>query len=173
MPWREFIAAAVALTLYGTPASGQFAPGAAHDTKQPIEITSDTLEVQKDQQIAIFEGNVDAAQGELNLRSDRLIVHYRTNENGDSTISLIEAEGNVFLASPTEMGQSERGIYNVDTGMVELLGSVVLTRGQNVIRGNRLVLNLATGKSKMESGVSATGQRKRVKALFVPNSKPQ
>ncbi len=176
MPWREFIAAAAAagaLALDGSPARGQFAPGTAHDTKQPIEITSDTLEVYKDQQIAIFEGNVDAAQGELNLRSDRLIVHYRSDEKGDSTISLIEAEGRVFLTSPTEMGQGDRGIYNVDTGMVELVGSVVLTRGQNVIRGNRMVLNLATGKSKMESGVGATGERKRVKALFVPDSKPQ
>jgi hypothetical protein len=33
-------------------------------------------------------------------------------------------------------------------------------------------LNLATGKSKVESAVAATDGQQRVKALFVPKKKP-
>ncbi len=166
-------AAAVAagvLALGGTAARGQTGLENAYDSNLPIEITADALEVQQNAGVAVFRGNVDAVQGELNLRADQLTVHYRKGENTPNAISLIQADGSVFLSSPNEMAQGNRAIYNIDTNTIELIGSVVLTRGENVIRGNRLVLNLATGKSKMESGATATGKKERVKALFVPKS---
>ena len=175
-PWSRPAAAVFAvgvLALWAAPSPGQLAPKQAYDTSLPIEITADTLEVQQNPGVAIFRGNVDAVQGEMNLRADLLTVHYRKGEDGKNAISLIEAEGNVFLSSPSEMAQGEKGVYNIDASTIELNGAVVLTRGENVIRGNRLVLNLATGQSKMESGVARTGKRERVKALFVPKSTKQ
>ena len=171
--WSQMAAAAFAagvLALGGTGAHGQTGLDNAYDSGLPIEITADALEVQQNAGVAVFRGNVDAFQGTMNLRADRLTVHYRKGENTPNAISLIEADGNVFLSSPTEMAQGKRAIYNIDADTIELIGSVVLTRGENVIRGNRLLLNLATGKSKMESGVALTGKKERVKALFVPNA---
>ncbi len=159
--------------LFGAPAFGQLELGGGHDANQPIEITADSLEVQQDKQLAIFRGTVDAVQGEMNLRADVLVVHYRSREDNQNSISLIEAEGNVFLSSPTEMAQGDRGTYDVDAQLVRLDGSVVLTQGENVIRGDHLVLNLATGQSKMASVASADGGKQRVKAIFVPESKPE
>ena len=144
--------------------------GQGYDTSLPIEITADSLEVRQEQQIAVFRGNVDAVQGDLNLRADQLTVYYRTNEGNENSIRLIEAQGNVFLSSPTEMAQGENGVYNVDADTVELTGTVVLTRGETVIRGDRLQMDLATGRSTMMSGGVETGGEGRVKALFVPNS---
>ena len=123
--------------------------------------------------IAIFTGNVDAVQGELSLRADVLKVHYTTDENGENSISKIEAENNVFISSPVETAQGDRGIYDVDSEKMYLFGSVVLTRGQNVIKGDRMELDLATGKSKVESAGTASGGQERVKAIFVPKSEPQ
>jgi lipopolysaccharide export system protein LptA len=154
----------------GTAALAQTKIDNAYDTSLPIEITADALEVQQDPGVAVFRGNVDAVQGDMNLRADQLTVHYRQGADSPNSISLIQADGNVFLSSPTEMAQGSQGIYNVDADTLELVGSVVLTRGESVIRGNRLVLNLATGKSKMESGAAKTGTRERVRALFVPNA---
>ncbi len=145
-----------------------------YDTSLPIEITADSLEVQQEEQIAVFTGNVDAAQGELNLRADRLVVYYRANAKDSNTISLIEAFGNVFLSSPTEMAQGEKGVYNLDTDTIELTGGVVLTRGESVIRGDRLDMDLATGRTRVSSygaGTKQAGQGSgRVKALFVPSN---
>ncbi len=175
-PWSRPAAAIFAvgvLALWAAPSPGQLAPERAYDTGLPIEITADTLEVQQNPGVAIFRGNVDAVQGELNLRADMLTVYYRKGQDGKNAISLIEAEGNVFLSSPSEMAQGEKGVYNIDANTIELNGAVVLTRGENVIRGNRLVLNLATGQSKMESGIARAGKRERVKALFVPKSTKQ
>ena len=172
--WRRIAAAVCAAAALGAaPARAQIELDRTYDTSLPIEITADTLEVQQDLQLAIFQGNVDAVQGELRLRADQLTVHYRTGEGGESTISLIEAKGKVVLSSPTEMAQGDEGVYDVDADTIELVGSVVLNRGDNIISGDRLKLNLATGKSKMESGVGATGGRQRVKALIVPKSVPQ
>jgi lipopolysaccharide export system protein LptA len=52
-----------------------------------------------------------------------------------------------------------------------LTGAVVLTRGENVIRGERVVLDLVSGRSRMESGAQG-GQGGRVRALFAPPGKP-
>ncbi len=161
-------AAALAVAADTVPARAEI--GAGYDTSLPIEITADSLEVQQEAQIAVFRGNVDAVQGELNLRADQLIVHYRTNSENQNSIRLIEANGNVFLSSPTEMAQGEKGVYDVDADTIQLTGSVVLIRGDNVIRGDRLEMDLATGRSRVLSGGLEAGGDGRVKALFVPNS---
>ena len=138
-----------------------------HDSSLPIAITSDTLEVQRENQVAIFRGNVDAVQGEMNLRADTLVVRYETGGEGNQEISRIEAEGNVFVSSPSETASGDEGVYNVVDGVVELVGSIVLTRGDNVIRGDRVELNLTTGESRVSSD-GPVGGSGRVKGLFVP-----
>ena len=145
-----------------------------YDTSLPIEINADALEVRQDEQIAVFTGNVDAAQGDLNLRADKLVVHYRANAQESNAITMIEAFGNVFLSSPTEIAQGEKGVYNLDEDTIELTGGVVLTRGESVIRGERLDMDLISGRSRV-SGGTAVGQESnqgtgRVKALFVPSN---
>lgn len=163
-----FAIAAFAVATGADPARAEI--GGGYDTSLPIEITADSLEVRQEAQVAVFRGNVDAVQGELNLRADQLIVHYRTNSENQNSISLIEANGNVFLSSPTEIAQGEKGVYDIDAGTIVLTGSVVLIRGDNVIRGDRLEMNLATGVSRVLSGGLEAGGDGRVKALFVPSS---
>ena len=46
-------------------------------------------------------------------------------------------------------------------------GNVVLTQGENVLKGDRLVIDLKTGESRFEnSGNEAAGGR--IRALFMP-----
>ncbi|HYM31252.1 MAG TPA: LptA/OstA family protein [Candidatus Cybelea sp.] len=178
---------------FGAGAEAQTRPAAKHDTKQPIDISSDSLEVEQDKQIATFRGNVDALQGDLRLKADTLIVHYRNKADSPpaaqpppktaakgsaagaaasadadpfagGSISRIDANGHVFVSSPEESGRGDTGYYDVDKRVIVLEGSqVVLTRGQNVLRGNRAVMNLDTGRSTLDV---APGQR--VHGLFVP-----
>lgn len=173
------LAAAVALmaglVLGPIAAKAQIDLGASHDTSQPIEITADNLEVEQERQIATFTGNVDAVQGELVLKADKLVVHYRQEGKTENNVSRIVAEGNVFLASPDSTAQGDRGVYDVDKDTMVLTGNVVLTRDDNVLRGDFLTINLATGKSRMESRAAVAGanapESGRVRALFVPKNK--
>jgi len=162
-----------AATRGGSPAPARSQPGNPLNAEAPIEINADRLEVQQDRQLAIFRGNVEAAQGEMRLRADRLTVHYLAARSGQSrggpadpggAVSRIEAEGNVFVSSPQETAQGAAGIYDVLRKEIVLTGQVVLTRGDNVIRGDRLVLNLASGQSRVEGG----GTGGRVRGLFLP-----
>jgi lipopolysaccharide export system protein LptA len=152
--------------------------GRPHDSSQPIEITADSLEVIQPQQLAIFKGNVDAVQGDLRLRADTLKVHYRQRPAGQpaaagaaanppTSIHRIDAVGRVFISSPEETARGDVGVYDVDNRSITLEGQVVLTRGDNVLRGNRATMDLASGRSTM---VPTTGER--VHGLFVPNRTP-
>ena len=154
-----------------SPVSSQSKPLSSLDTDNPIEITADSLEVKQDENIAIFRGNVDALQGEMRLRADELTVHYRSakgNGSGVNAIGRIDAAGSVFITSSRETAQGEIGVYDVENNVITLTKNVVLTRGDNVIRGNRLVLNLTTGQSRVDGGVGATRSGGRVRSLFVP-----
>jgi lipopolysaccharide export system protein LptA len=51
-----------------------------------------------------------------------------------------------------------------------MTGKVVLSQGQNVMRGSRLVVNLATGQAQLTSTPGVTGSG-RVEGLFVPAKK--
>ncbi len=87
-----------------------------NQSAEPIEITADLLEVKQSENLAIFRGDVDAVQGDMLLRADRLVVHYRKDDDTseESGIAQIDAEGNVFLSSPDETAQGARALYSID-----------------------------------------------------------
>lgn len=152
-------------------AAAQLMPRVSQDTKQPIEITADNLEVQQQQRLAVFKGNVDARQGEIRLRADTLRVHYAEAQQRNpeaQAISRIDAVGNVFFSSQRETAQGEAGTYDVDKATITMNGQVVLTSGDNVIRGTRLVMNLNTGTSTIDGTPTANAPRGRVRGIFVP-----
>lgn len=145
-------------------AQGQGQP-VTPDADQPIDINADNLEVQQDKNLAIFSGNVIAVQGRIKLRAERLKVWYRPADaaasgGANGTIIRIDAIDKVFVSSAAETAQGDIGIYEVADQRLTLTGAVVLTRSENVLRGNKLVMNLATGQSKISGG--------RVHGRFVP-----
>ena len=82
-------------------------------------------------------------------------------------ITKIVAEGQVFVSSPKETGQGDVGVYDVEGQTIVLEGKeVVLTQGDNVIRGARAVMDLETGRSVVQTKPGG-----RVRGLFIPNQK--
>lgn len=148
-----------------------------YDTSQPLEIAADSLEIQQENQLAVFEGNVDVKQGEIRMRADKLIVHYSdketASEGGPANIKKIDAVGNVFLSSPRETAEGDTGTYDVKNKQVDLRGNVVLTQGKNVLRGDKMTLNMVTGKSRVEGAPTTDGGTGRVKGIFVPEQKAE
>jgi lipopolysaccharide export system protein LptA len=183
MTFRLSTSLLIVLSLVLLPCKVSLGQSLDHDSSQPIEISADSLEVEQEQQVATFAGNVDAVQGDLVLSADQLRVHY---EGKDSAVGIaagsgnrirrIDAEGSVIIASPEETAEGDQGTYDVRGKLVVLEGGVVLTRGENVVRGERLVMDLVSGKSRIVGAettvadgdeVSSGG---RVRALFTPNS---
>jgi lipopolysaccharide export system protein LptA len=148
-----FVALFVAL---GSPAAhAQF----ESDSSAPIEITADTMEWKNVERIAIARGNADAIQGRYHLHADVLTAHLGEGEGGtQDKIRLIEADGNVRLSTPTETASGETGDYDVERKRVVLEGGVVLTQGETVMRGERLVMDLVTGVSTLEGRPTAASE---------------
>lgn len=155
------------------------AHAALGNSDQPIEISSDKLDVIQAEHKAIFSGNVIAVQGTTNMRAEKMTVYYRDSGAGKSSgdtgqgISRIDAEGSVVFTTPEEAARGDKGIYNVDTDTIELMGgNVTLTRDKNILKGTHLNYNMKTGRSVLSSGNGAVtgGKPARVRGLFVPNS---
>ena len=134
-------------------------PVANEATRQAIEITADTLEVRQSENVAIFEGDVKAVQGEMVLNANMLTVYYRDVEGGQGNLGVarIDAQGNVVVSSPDETAQGQSGVYDVENGRIDLAGGVVLNRGNNIVRGEMLTMDL-------ESGVSRVSGRQHARA---------
>ena len=63
---------------------------------------------------------------------------------------------------------SDWAVYDVPAQIVTVGGNVVLSQGQNVLKGDRLVIDLKTGESRFENtGNSTAGGR--IRALFMPD----
>lgn len=144
------------------------------DSSQPIDIAADRLEVLQKDKLALFSGKVEAKQGNVRLKADEMRVHYREKAAGEQNgVSKIDVNGHVFLATPQETVQGAKGVYNVDKGLITLEGSVVITRGKNVLKGNGLTYDINTGRSALQGGgteSSSTGGG-RVRGIFVPEKK--
>ena len=123
-----------------------------HDTNQPVDFQADRIEVQDRADRAVIVGNVEARQGDLRLNAQRVTVSYSTA--GGVDIQRLDASGGVTIRSPSETARGNFGIYDLDRRLITLVGNVSLTRGVNVLRGGRLVLDLTSGRATMDGSGS-------------------
>src|SRR5262249_12999574 len=93
--------------------------------------------------------------------------------NNGTQISKIEARGEVVITSDQDQTTtSDWALYDVPAQLVTVGGNVVLMQGKNVLKGDRLVIDLKTGESRFENP-GETGSGGRIRALFVPrDTKP-
>ncbi|MDE0389287.1 MAG: hypothetical protein OXI75_11370 [Rhodospirillales bacterium] len=103
-PWRlsllaPALVAALMLASAGAAQDADDAAGGTNEASQAIEITADTLEVRQSENVAIFEGDVKAVQGEMVLNANMLTVYYRDVEGGQGNLGVarIDAQGNVVV----------------------------------------------------------------------------
>ena len=83
-------------------------------------------------------------------------------------VTKIEAKGNVVITSGKDQTTtSDWALYDLASQMVTVGGNVVLTQGQNVLNGNRLLIDLKTGESRFEN-IGDTVSGGRIRGLFMP-----
>ena len=92
---------------------------------------------------------------------------------GAQNIRRIEARGGVTVLTKDQNVKGDTGIYDLETKTITLSGNVVVSQGQNIIHGEKVVVDTVTGSAKVESGSSyggtgTPGQTPRVRALIQP-----
>ena len=74
---------------------------------------------------------------------------------GASSIKRLEARGNVVVTQKDQVVTGETAIFDTKTNLITMLGGhgdqVVLTQCKNVLRGDRLFVDMTTGVSRVES----------------------
>jgi lipopolysaccharide export system protein LptA len=142
--------------------------GFGSNEREPIQIEARELQVQDKSQSAVFSGDVVVTQGDAMLKTQRLVVHYDGSAAGgvNQRISKLEASGRVYISSKDQTATGERATFDMNRQLMVMTGGeVVLSQGPNVVVGNKLTVNLKTGKADLEA--KNTG---RVKVLIQPNS---
>lgn len=150
--------------------------GFSQNKDQPVKIEAASLEVRDKDKVATFSGNVIVTQGDTVMRCKSLIVHYdaeskssgmktaQPGPGGSSSIKKLEALGGVHVTQKEQTATGDKGLFDMKSNSITLSGNVLITQGQNVLRGERLVVDVATGAARVEAGSG------RVSGVFVPSS---
>jgi lipopolysaccharide export system protein LptA len=162
--------------------------GFSQNRDQPIQIEAATLEMRDKKKEATFAGNVKVVQGDTTMTSKILVVFYDSatpppaaappgnakaaaktaapiqaatpGPGGSSQIRRLEAKGNVVVTQKDQVVTGENAVFDTKTNLVTMVGGVILTQGKNVLRGDRLLVDMTTGVSRVESDSG------RVQGLF-------
>jgi lipopolysaccharide export system protein LptA len=121
---------------------------------QPVEITADSLEIDREAGRAVFTGNVLVQQGALRLTGAQVTVSYGAGADGETQVQRVEAEGNVVLVNGEDAAESDSAVYSVGTGDVVMTGDVILTRPESAMSGEKLTVNVDDGTGRMEGRVT-------------------
>lgn len=163
----RLLVAAIAFSL-SVPAVGQAISALkGHDSSQPVDVDADRIEVQDRQDRAVFSGNVKVRQGDLAIDAARLRVAYRNAAGQGLEILRIDADGGVQVRSPSESARGDYGIYDLKSRIITLIGTVSLSRGNTQVRGQRLVMDLNSGRSSLDGGAVDAAGGGRVSGRFV------
>ncbi|MEZ2407825.1 lipopolysaccharide export system protein LptA [Bosea sp. OAE752] len=165
--------------------------GLGGDSKEPIKIDADKLDVLDKENKAVFTGNVVAVQGETTVRCTVMTVLYEgrggqgaaaakgatpapaqtpaaaggKDPANDSSIKRILCKGPVTVVSKTQAATSDNAEFDRANNLVIMTGNVALNDGPNITRGEKLTYNTVTGVANVE-----TNKGGRVQGFFVPNS---
>jgi lipopolysaccharide export system protein LptA len=150
--------------------------GFSQNRDQPIQIEAASLEMRDKKKEATFAGNVKVVQGDTTMTSKTLVVFYDSGPTpatpspatakgtksapmrsatpgpgGSSSIRRLEAKGSVVVTQKDQVVTGETAIFDTRANLITMLGGVVLTQCKNVMRGDRLKVDMTTGVSRVES----------------------
>lgn len=148
--------------------------GFSQNRDQPIQIEAASLEMRDKKKEATFAGNVKVVQGDTTMTSKTLVVFYDSGSapgappaakgsksaamksatpgpGGSSSVRRLEARGSVVVTQKDQVVTGETAVFDTRANLITMMGGVVLTQCRNVLRGDRLKVDMTTGVSRVES----------------------
>jgi lipopolysaccharide export system protein LptA len=153
--------------------------GFSQNRDQPIQIEAASLEMRDKKKEATFSGNVKVVQGDTTMTSKSLVVFYDSGPapatpapaapaapkgsksgpmqsatpgpGGSSSIRRLEARGSVVVTQKDQVVTGDTAIFDTRANLITMAGGVVLTQCKNVLKGDRLKVDMTTGVSRVES----------------------
>jgi lipopolysaccharide export system protein LptA len=155
------------------------------NSKDPIRIDANKLEVFDKEQKAVYSGDVIAVRGTATTRSTVMTIFYdnkkaQEKKEGsaasassqaaqDGALKRIEFTGPVSVVNGTQTMTSNKMVYDAIGKIVTLTGNAVVADGPNVQRGELMTYNTETGIATIINPTPGG----RVQGVFTPGSQDE
>ena len=126
-----------------------------------LKITSENLEVDRENKISIFLGDVYAHNEDIKIWSEKLIVKFDDIKN---EIEQLNAENSVKIIREEITATGDVGLYYPKSEILNLLGNVEVVENNNYVKCDELYLDIKNSTSIMRSNSS-----NRVEAYITNN----
>ena len=107
--------------------------------------------------VATWSGAAEALQGTSRLRADVIRAFLKKKPPADPATGAepapqtdcgaterIEADGHVYYVTPDQVARGDHAVYTADADKIVMTGNVIVVQGKNVVRGDRLTIQVAT-----------------------------
>ena len=145
----------------------QVTKGENSGTSSITKITSDDMTVRNQDQLAIFTGNVMLTQGNLIVRSDKMLIYYKDNGQGVNSpkneqeaepksgnhrvaVEKMEAIGQVKITKDKGRATCGKAIYYKDEEKIVLTVNPVAWQKGNRVKGKRIIMFLEEDRTEVE-----------------------
>ena len=126
-----------------------------------FKVTSENLEVDRENRISVFSGDVYAYNKDIRIWSEKLIVKF---DNTKNEIEQLNAEYSVKIIKDEITATGDIGVYYPKSEKLNLLGNVEVLEKNNYVKCDELYLDIKNSTSIMKSNSS-----RRVEALITNN----
>ncbi|MCZ7598651.1 MAG: lipopolysaccharide transport periplasmic protein LptA [Gammaproteobacteria bacterium] len=144
------------------------------DRDQPAVIDADAVDIDFQQGLRVYTGNVKLRQGTIRLDADRVEVRFK-----DDQLETAVAEGNpaVFRQRPDGkdvdvVGEGRYIHMDEINNVITLTNNAVLTQGADSVSGRVIIYNMATDKMQVRSGDTPTRTTKTPEGAAAPAPEP-
>ena len=126
-----------------------------------LKVTSENLEVDRENRISVFSGDVYVYNKDIRIWSEKLIIKF---DNTRNEIEQLNAEYSVKIIKEEITATGDIGVYYPKTEKLNLLGNVEVLEKNNYVKCDELYLDIKNSTSIMRSNSS-----KRVEAYIINN----
>ncbi len=146
----------------------------------PTEVTSESMQYDAAKQHVVFKGNVHVMRPDFQIWADTLTLYFDEKDGAkkdtsgspmpmqSGEVSRIVAKDNVRMDYEGKKGTCKIATYTTADGLLVMDGNPVLSDGDNVIKGSKILFYTEENRSEVVGGSQP------VKAVFAtPASKSQ
>ena len=126
-----------------------------------LKVTSENLEVDRENRISVFSGDVYAYNKDIRIWSEKLIVKF---DNTKNEIEQLNAEYSVKIVKEEITATGDIGVYYPKSEKFNLLGNVEVIEKNNYVKCDELYLDI-----KNSTSIMRTNSSKRVEAYITNN----
>ena len=154
--------------------------GLAASDGQPTSVEADSLTVEDERGEATFLGKVVVMRGDNRITAGTLNVFYSGGgaaSRDGAQLTRITAKDRVVVNAPgNQVASGDRLLYEPGKNQLVMDGNVTVSQSGNVVRGEKLVVDLETGQSHFETGsnsadsqpLGAASKPGRIQVLITP-----